>query len=362
MKDSHSNKILILGGYGKAGKEIAELMAADDDFLITTAGRSAKKANRHLKELKSRHPKGKFNAKVIDISNEELLIEQIGEIDLVIVATPLDYKSTENLIKAVLQSEKANYLDLSPSSEKHKAFEDNRNKIGSSEHTFVLDAGFDPGLPGILGRLATVQSDATKSIEIAAFYRDSDIPEAGISDILNHTQKSKIYKDYVWVNAPFWKMKFIRFPMNFGKVFCKPIMTDEIKSISQRYDLDNIIFYHGGINAVSNIIMILWQSILSYLLPEKAGISLFKWAINNYTRRPYGGCIIASSKRLKSNALISVGHENLYKATAIPVVATAYQILSDIKNKSQDYYLMSEFVEMGLFVNNMKKLGLEIKL
>ena len=72
-------QILILGGYGRAGKEIVNLLTSYDKYEIITAGRSESKAVNHQKELKRKFPNGFFRSAVIDLTERNRLIELIPD-------------------------------------------------------------------------------------------------------------------------------------------------------------------------------------------------------------------------------------------------------------------------------------------
>lgn len=352
-------QILILGGYGRAGKEIVNLLTSYDKYEIITAGRSESKAVNHQKELKRKFPNGFFRSAVIDLTERNRLIELIRNVDLVIAAVPLNYKTTLHLVDAVLSSNQAHYIDLSPSQEKHQAFLEKQGEIEDQEHIFILEAGFDPGLPGMMTRLGLDSLDQPKSVEVQAIYRDPDIPDAGIKDILEHPQKSRLYKNGMWRKGPYWKMKMIDFPMGFGKALGKPIASYEMKSITQEYKVNELRYYHAGINVISNIVMVVWQGFLHHLFPLRKGIAWFKWAIKKFTKKPYGGCIQMVVNSKDEVLRLSVGHHELYVATAIPVVATAHLLLQDSSGKS-GYYFMGEWVQKDDFIENIKALGLTL--
>ena len=117
--------------------------------------------------------------------------------------------------------------------------------------------------------------------------------------------------------------------------------------------------YHAGINSLSNVVLLLWKSGLKKLFSVQSGIKLFQWAVSQ-TKPPYGGAIKATVKGSERKIEITVCHEDLYKATAIPVVATAIQILEKPVYISGQFF-MGEWVVKGSFVGKLEEMGLVIK-
>ena len=358
MKDD-IDKILIIGGYGRAGKLISQLLASYDQYEIITAGRTLAKAQKHSERLQNEFPDGVFKAIEVDINNREKLTDIIREVQLIIVAVPLDYQNTLSLIDAVLNSKNAHYIDLSPGKEKHLAFNEMKQAIEEGEHLFILDAGFEPGLPGFMAWWALSELDKPEKLLIEGVYRDPEIPGGGIKDIIGHSEPAYILKNGTLKKASPFKMKITGFPQGFGKAISVPIWMPELQSIPSKYNLKNMAYYHAGINGLANIIMLSWQMIFNKFLPMNVGVSLFRWAIQNFTKKPYGGVIRVTAENSHLKREITISHNELYEATAIPVVTTARLIL---KNEPDQFgfFFMGEWVPKNDFLHNLQALGMKV--
>ena len=356
-----TDKILIVGGYGGAGKSISRLLASYDQYEIITAGRTLAKALKHTEHLQNEFPGGVFKAIEVDINNREKLTDIIREVQLVIVAVPLDYQNSLSLIDAVLKSKNAHYIDLSPGKEKHLAFSEMKQAIDASRHLFILDAGFEPGVPGFMARWALSELDKPEELLIEGVYRDPEIPDGGIKDIIRHNEPAYILKNGTLKKASPFKMKITEFPQGFGKAISVPIWMPELQSIPTKYNLKSMAYYHSGINGLANIIMLSWQMIFNKFLPMRIGVSLFRWAIQNFTKKPFGGVIRVSTKSPHLKREITISHNELYEATAIPVVATARLILKKVPDQF-GFFLMGEWVPKNEFLHNLQALGMKISL
>ena len=355
-----AKKVLILGGYGKAGRQITYLLAKYTSYTILIAGRSLPKAKQCTSELLAQFPERQINAVKADADEPDELIHIVTDINLIIVCVPLQKESTLNLIKAILKSSNAIYIDLSPGIRKHEAFAEAAGEIREGKNLFILDAGFDPGLPGFLSHLAASLTKSPEELEIEAVYKDPDIGESGIKDILRHGQSSMVYKKNHWEKMSIFHVKTVDFPKPFGRALAVPAILPEVKGIPETYGLKKLEMYHAGINSLSNVVLMLWKSVLKKFISIQSGIKMFQWTAR-FTKPPYGGAIKATVKGSESQTEITVYHEDLYEATAIPVVATAIQILEKTDNISGQFF-MGEWVSKGSFVERLEEMGLVLKI
>lgn len=361
MQAEEKKSILIIGGYGRAGHNIARLLLQEaiyDKILI--AGRNLEKAQKVRQELKKTFPEAQVQGKAVDLYQKESVLKVLPEVSLVVVCMPLDEQAAEYITSAVLQFPQLHYIDLTPGTEKEKVWQHHHSFIKSGRHLFIRDAGFEPGLPGFLTHCLMSGSTKPRELSIAGVYRDREIPNAGIQDILNHGSTGSIYKEGKWRKAGMNKMKNIRFAEGFGKILCLPISAAELEKVPETHSLEKLQYYHGGINSVSNMVLFYWQYILRYFLPLHIGVQLFRWAIRKFTAKPLGGIIQAELKGEEGISNMSIYHPRLYEATAIPVVATISQLLK-AEPAEGGCFFMGEWVKKEDFVRDLKKMGMHIK-
>ena len=352
-------KILILGGYGKAGRQIAFLLAKYTNYAIFVAGRNLSKAEKFTSGLLAQFPERQINAVEADADESEELINIVKNVNLVIVCIPLSRESTLHIIKAILKSNNSHYIDLSPGTGKYEAFAEAAEEIKEGRNLFILDAGFDPGLPGFLSHWAASLTESPEELEIEAVYKDPDIGESGIKDILRHGQSSMVYKKSHWENMSVFHVKTVDFPKPFGRALAIPAILPELQGIPETYGLKKLEMYQAGINSLSNVVLMLWKSGLKKLLSVQSGIKIFQWAAG-FTKPPYGGAIKVTAKGSENQIEITVCHEDLHDATAVPVVATAIQILEKPGNVSGQFF-MGEWVSKDSFVGKLEEMGLVLK-
>lgn len=102
-------KILVLGGYGRAGRQIAFLLAKHTNYIVLIGGRNLSKVEGYTKDLLAKFPKRQIKAVKADADNLEEISKLTMDINLMIVCISLRKKNTLHLIKAILQSNSAHY-------------------------------------------------------------------------------------------------------------------------------------------------------------------------------------------------------------------------------------------------------------
>ena len=359
-KSYKGNRIIIIGGYGRAGKNIALLLAKHSDHNIIIAGRDLNKANDCVKEINKSIQTTRLESKVLDLKNTASISLALEGMDLVVVASPLAYRTTQNIIDSMLLSSCSLYLDISPGTEKHQAFNEKHSEIVNSDTTFIVDAGCEPGMPAVLIKYLKTISPQIDSVYIQMIYRDNQMPESSVKDLLGHNEKAQLLKDGIWTKAKGFKTKRISFPMGFGKRIAVPVWVPELANIHIDAQIENLEYYHAGINKVSNLVSLMWKVLLRFILPLSTGVKLFQWAIRKFTKPPIGGLLIVGGKDENTTTEVHGFHKDIYVATAIPAAAACLQMLSNDSLKSGKYFMYEPLKVTG-FIAVCIQMGLEIK-
>lgn len=354
-----SKKILIIGGYGRAGKNIALLLAKNSDHSIIIAGRDLNKANDCVKEINKSIQTTRLESRVVDLTNTESISLALEGMDLVVVASPLNFITSQNIIGAMLLSSCSLYLDISPGTEKHQAFEEKQSEIEESNTTFIVDAGCEPGMPAVLIKYLKTISPQIDSVYIQMIYRDNQMPESSVKDLLGHNEKPQVLKDGVWSKVKGFKTKKISFPLGFGRHITVPVWIPELANIHNDAEIKNLEYYHAGINKVSNLVSLMWKVLLRFILPISTGVKLFQWSIRKFTKPPIGGLLIVGGKDENTTIEVHGFHKDIYVATAIPAAAACLQMLSNDSLKSGKYF-MYEPLKIQEFITLCTKMGLEV--
>jgi len=356
------NKILLLGGYGKAGGQIAQVLIDHSDYSITLAGRNKHKAVKMANAINKCIPTERCNGMEVDIKNIPVLKKTLPEYDLLINCVPLPSKG-DPIIRAIVNAN-IHYIDLIPSSLKQIQFENYKSIIIHNNKTCILEAGWEPGLPAFVARLGAQKlNGSAKDIELHAVYREDDMATTSVADIVEHTQlTAAFFKNGRWVRNSIFNTQKMHFPAPFGTVKGYPTELAELKTIVPELDLKSLRIYQGGYNLVCDLILFVWTAFgLSkndYLLTVCT--KLFRWANKQFTAPPFGGMIKAKISGDTNSLEVIVTTENLYQATAIPVVVAVKQIL-DQEIDNPGVHFMGSIVEPTKFQKEISKMGITVK-
>lgn len=158
---------LILGGYGNAGRLIAELLLQETPVQLVLAGRNLDQAQRQAQILNQQFNTHRVTGIYLDAANLASLKEAFAPIDLVIVAS-----STSDYIENIVQSALItgiDYLDLQLSTaHKIHVLETLRKDIEQAGRCFITDGGFHPGLLSTLIRYLAPEFDHLETAQLAS--------------------------------------------------------------------------------------------------------------------------------------------------------------------------------------------------
>ncbi|QBQ41735.1 hypothetical protein E2P86_11465 [Sphingobacterium psychroaquaticum] len=150
-------KILIVGGYGAVGRQIATNLVHTYPNLILVAGRNYSKAEKLADELSSKVIPYAFD--LANFEDDPIL----NEVQLVIVC--LDSPNTKFVEACIIKG--INYLDISAQYASLQLIENLDAQARTHKSTIVLSAGLAPGMTNLLAQHAYSQLQAPVMVEIS---------------------------------------------------------------------------------------------------------------------------------------------------------------------------------------------------
>ncbi len=167
--------ILIVGGYGKSGRLIVDMLINTSNASITVAGRDAAYGARFLEERVDSAKRLSFLT--LDARNTDQLRKAAKGFDLVVMACGTSATAMDSA-KAIMEAG-ADYLDLQVSSIKTNALLTLDDYAKSLGRCVITDAGFHPGLPAAMARHALAHIPnltVTKIASLISINWNVDIP------------------------------------------------------------------------------------------------------------------------------------------------------------------------------------------
>lgn len=224
--------IFILGGYGYAGKFLARHLLGQTNAKVVIAGRHFEKAKSFTDELN--------NPRAIpvqtDAANPEELKKSLQGVTLCLVSSPTTHNA-EAVIRACIEA-RVDYLDIQYSMRKLAALYAAQEGIKRAGLCFVTEAGYHPGLPAAIVRLAAAKLDSIESAITAGYLNISNIPYTEAVDELMEAfidYQAQVYKNGAWTKKSQWDMRAFDFGKEIGKRTCYSMYFEEMRALPEMY-------------------------------------------------------------------------------------------------------------------------------
>ena len=156
--------ILILGGYGRIGFELAKLLLRYSSCEISIAGRDAVKASRAARELNSRCFKEMVRGLEVNACLKAQLMGAFKNVDLVINTIPNTVQGGK-IARAALEVG-ADYIDLGTGGVSGDAYTPFDAEVRDAGLTFITGAGIDSGTLSAMARYIASQLDTIHRVTV----------------------------------------------------------------------------------------------------------------------------------------------------------------------------------------------------
>lgn len=366
-------KILLLGGYGNAGKAIAtHLLQHVADIEVMIAGRDLTKAENVVEELTSKYTDRKVGALQVDISDAEQLAAAFRQCDFVVNAASA-MEHTGQVVQALIRGKKS-CLDTQLSlPKKLEILRKYTAQLAEAGVTYITDSGFHPGMPAALVRWGAMQLD---ELEVGNVYCALKVDWASIKyspstqlEMLSEFEHfdTTVYKDQSWSKLSMMAPRRYDFGEPFGEQSCTPMCLEELRELPTHLpNLKETGFYVTGFNTFVDYLILPIIMIGIKILPKRWArhlMKLFIWG-TTFSKPPFGVQLEAVCRGYKNNEphtlRLSLRHTDAYVLTAIPVVACIKQWLEG-KITAPGLHFQANVVEPEQFLQDLQNMGIDIR-
>lgn len=360
--------IMLLGGYGNAGLQVARLMLAESDARVILAGRNLPAATAAAAALEAEFGPGRTSAARVDASDQAALTKALvagGAQILVVAAGTIPH--TREVATAALDAG-ADYFDVQISSTaKHAALRSMRRRIEREGRCFITDGGFRPGIAAAMVRYAATQLPDLSDAEVASVFQvdwaKRTFSEATAEEFVDELKSYSllVLRDRKWVPAKMREMPEFDFGDPFGERRCSPMFMEEFRGLPDEIpSLRSTGFYSGGFGRVLDYGIIPLSLLLVKVAPDRSRSlvgRLFKWGLTRPTSPPYGAVLRLDARGAGSRRMsMTVWHEDAYALTAIAAAACLLQYL-DGTITTPGLRTQAMAVEPGRFFDDLSRLG-----
>ncbi|MEM7649434.1 MAG: saccharopine dehydrogenase NADP-binding domain-containing protein [Cyanobacteria bacterium P01_A01_bin.70] len=235
-------RVLIIGGCGRIGSQIAQDILAHTEATVTVTGRSAQSGPVVRQRL---GPHVQFRS--LDLADQNAITQAITAADLVVhTAGPFHYRDGRVLQACIQQG--VNYLDVSDErtfTQKALALRPSAQAAGV---TAVINTGVFPGISNSLARQGIEALDQADSVQLSYVVGGSG--GAGVTVMrttfigLQHAFKAWLQGRWQWVK-PYTERERLTFPSPYDQVAVYWYDMPEAITLSETFALDSVVTKFG---------------------------------------------------------------------------------------------------------------------
>lgn len=363
--------ILILGGYGNAGRLIAKYVLKETGARVVVGGRNPERASVLASSLSAVFGSERVAARRVDASDRSSLDEAFLEADMVVVASSSS-PHVQNVAEAAIAAG-IDYLDLQFSTQKLRVLRRLEEEINRAECCFITDGGFHPGLPAALARYACQHMNNVERVRIGGvinvdwgqYQFSPETVQEMVDEITEYN--ASVYCNGSWKKAGWKDRQRFDFGDEIGCLDCYPMMLEELAQLPGEIPtLKELGFYIAGFNWFVDL-LVLPVGFMVKKLNMKQGDRfigrLLVWGLKTFSNPPFKTILQMDANGKAENKeqtlTVTLEHEDPYVMTALPVVACLLQYLGG-NIRRPGLWLQAHIVEPVIFLRDIERLGISV--
>jgi hypothetical protein len=354
--------VVVVGGYGNAGRRIVELLLRHTDRPIVVAGRNLARAEAFAGSLAD----PRVRAARADATDKASLGPLLDRAEALVVAAGTS--DTWRMTAEASLMAGCHQFDIQIGSTKNAGLRGLDARAREVGVCIVTDCGFHPGVPAAMVRavagdrpgLARAVVSSWIALDWAALgaFSDSTVTEM-LQEFADYRYEALV--DGRWV-AP-RRTRPVVFPAPVGRQRVAAMGLDEMRAVAGALPaLRETGFYVGGFPGVVNYAVIPLVYAGMKVAPKRAARPLGRLldvGLRRCSRPPYATFLQLDGGEADQpvRPLMRLRHDDAYLLTAAPVVAAVRQVLAD---PLPGVHLQGMLVEPTTFFADLATMGVEV--
>lgn len=366
--------VLVLGGYGNAGRRIVRLLLEETDARVITAGRSETLARAHADRMNEALDRPRVFSTALDASDAPAVRAALDGVDLLLVASSTS-RHASAVARAALDAG-VDYLDIHYAPGQTDAVRTLAPEVEAAALCFVIEGGFHPGLPAALVRHVANGFERLDTARVAAAvridWRALDVGADTVREFAREIARTPmlVYRDGAWRRARWWSTRdfaTIHFGVPIDARSCAPVFLEELRRLPELYPtLRELGFYMAGFGGLVDWVVMPAAALLART--GAAGERLAgRWlgrSLRSTSEPPYLCKLqveaVGRAAGRATRVTAAVQHGDAYQLTAIPAVATVLQLM-DGAVREPGVHLQAHLVRPPRFLADMRRMGVELE-
>lgn len=362
-------RVLILGGYGHSGRALARHLRARSDAHIVLAGRHLNKAEAQASEINQTYGGDQVSAMRVDATDAESLRRALKSFTMLVVAAPTTQHAGE-VISAALDSG-VDYLDIQLDLDKLNILNSLSKAIEAKGRCFITEAGFHPGLPAAMVRLAAAEIDQLQATAIGCYLNmGPSLPYSeGVDEVMEvfRNYQGQVFRDGGWTKPSSYHLRSFDFGGEIGRRRCFSLFFEELRALpGQIPSLQELGFYMSETHWLLDWVITPLVFLGLRIMPRRHSRSLGRllwWGMRNLPMPPHLVALKLEAHGKQGGESmrfeVFLSHPDGYELTAIPVAACLLQYL-DGTARRPGLWMMGHLVDPIRLFEDMEDMGVDI--
>jgi hypothetical protein len=358
-------RIVLLGGYGNAGRAVATLLRKHGPVDMLLLGRDPERAKAAAHELRMVDRPGSVDWAVADATRPGGLRGLLAPGDILVVASST-VPETGALADAALDAG-SDWLDLNLSAtSKHTALASRRSRIQEAGLCFVTDGGVHPGVPGVLMRRAAAHMPLRRLWVAARFDVDwatLRFSRPTVEEFLDEMASAelRLLVNGLWVRGYRYARRF-DFGAPLGAATCVPMYLPELMQVHDAFpEIGDLGFFVAGFGPLADWVVMPVTVLGARVLPwaRTYFADFLAWGLATFSEGKRGSAVVLRAEGAGGERLaIRLFHQDAYALTAAPVVAT---LLRWPETRRPGLHTQAMFVDPDRFLEDVATLGVVVE-